>query len=371
MSAEKDIKLMQMALLFAGRGLGNVEPNPAVGCVIVKDGAVIGQGWHERYGEAHAEVNALADCKANGHDAAGATLYVTLEPCSHTGKTPPCSQAVIEANISKVVIAAEDPTDLAGGGIDMLKQAGIEVEIGLCRDEAEKLNAPFYKHARTGLPWVVVKWAQRKDGYLAWKHPPAEGNWISNEQSRADVHRLRKRMGAILTGVDTVIADNPKLTVRIEGETIERPPLRVVVDSQLRMPWDCNLITVPEAPTAVVTTAQTAQTEAAKVEKLRAAGVEILPVPMYKDHCDLSETLILLGARGVQQVLIEAGPTLITEFLKQGLADEACIYIAPMNLGDDGNAPTSEIMNTLAHQKNLKDVRIDTFGEDTRICGLI
>jgi diaminohydroxyphosphoribosylaminopyrimidine deaminase/5-amino-6-(5-phosphoribosylamino)uracil reductase len=364
-----DTGIMQLALKLARRGLGNVEPNPMVGCVIVKDGAVIGRGFHERFGGPHAEVNALADCTAKGRDAKGARLFVTLEPCSHRGKTPPCSQAVIDAGVAKVVIAAEDPTDLAGGGINQLKQAGMEVEVRLCREEAEKLNAPFYKHARTGLPWVVVKWAQSKDGYLARKNADIEGDWISNEQSRADVHRLRKRMGAILTGIDTVIADNPKLTVRIQGETINRPPIRVVVDSHLRMPWDCHLITVSDAPTVVVTTKRTAQTESSKVEKLESAGVEVLIVGDEDGHCNLQETLTLLGSRGVQQVLIEAGPTLITESLKHNLVDEVRIYTAPMILGDNGSAPASEIMNTLPNQDTLKDVRIDVFGKDTRILG--
>ncbi|MHC5140760.1 MAG: bifunctional diaminohydroxyphosphoribosylaminopyrimidine deaminase/5-amino-6-(5-phosphoribosylamino)uracil reductase RibD [Planctomycetota bacterium] len=366
-----DTGIMQLALKLARRGLGNVEPNPMVGCVIVKDGAVIGQGFHERFGGPHAEVNALADCAAKGRDAKGATLFVTLEPCNHRGKTPPCSQAVIDAGVAKVVIAAEDPTDLAGGGINQLKQAGIEVEVGLCREEAEKLNAPFYKHARTGLPWVVVKWAQSKDGYLARKNADIEGDWISNEQSRADVHRLRKRMGAILTGIDTVIADDPKLTVRIQGETINRPPIRVVVDSHLRMPWDCHLITVSDAPTMVVTTKRTAQTESSKVKKLESADVEVLIVGDQDGHCNLQETLTLLGSRGVQQVLIEAGPTLITESLKQNLVDEVRIFTAPMILGDNGSAPISGPMNSLANQQKLKDIRIDTFGQDTRICALL
>ena len=362
---------MQMALALAARGLGEVEPNPAVGCVIAKDSDIIGQGFHQRFGGPHAEIDALADCKTTGHDPAGATAYVTLEPCNHAGKTPPCSQALIDAGIAKVVIAAEDPTDLAGGGIEQLKQAGIAVDIGLCRDEAEKLNAPFYKHARTGLPWVVVKWAQSIDGKLAWTNPPAEGNWISNEQSRADVHRLRKRVQAILTGIDTVMADNPKLTVRIEGQPIDRPPVRVVVDSKLRMPWDCHLITVPEAPTVVVTTAQTAQTEFAQVEKLISAGVEVLPVPMVGDHCDLGETLILLGARGIQQVLVEAGPTLITSFLQQHLVDEVRIYIAPLVLGPNGKADITTAMKTLNDALKLTTVKINTFGTDVCVTGFL
>jgi len=362
---------MQMALELAARGLGDVEPNPAVGCIITKDGGVIGAGYHERFGGAHAEVNALADCAANGRDPAGATLYVTLEPCSHTGKTPPCSQAVINANVARVVIASEDPTDIAGGGINQLKQAGIEVEVGVCRDKAEKLNAPFYKHVRTGMPWVIVKWAQSLDGKLAWINPPADTHWISNEQSRADVHRLRKQMGAVLTGVDTVIDDNPKLTVRIDGKVVDRPPLRVVVDSHLRMPWDCNLITIPDAPTVIITTEQTAQTEFAQVEKLTHAGVEVLTVSVKENRCDLHQTLSLLGGRGVQQVMIEAGPTLSAAILKENLADQVQIYIAPLILGANGKADITGPLSKLEDTLKLKDIKIDTFGTDTRICGLL
>ncbi len=363
---QTDAEYMQLALELAGRGLGDVEPNPMVGCVIVRDNAIIGQGFHERFGGPHAEVNALADCKSNGNDPAGATMYVTLEPCSHTGKTPPCSEAVINAGIGKVFIAAEDPTEQAGGGIEQLRRAGIDVEIGLCREQAEQLNAPFYKHARTGLPWVIVKWAQSIDGKLAWTNPPKEGNWISNEKSRADVHRLRKRTQAILTGVDTVMADNPRLTVRIPGQTIDRPPLRVILDSQLRTPWDCHLITVHDAPTAIVTTHQTAQTEFQQVERLQSAGVDVVTVAEKNDHCDLKETLAELGRAGVQQLLVETGPTLITEFLKQQLADELVIYIAPMILGQDGTADLSKEWNQVASIVSKK-VNVKHFENDTRI----
>ena len=368
---DNPLEHMQLALALARRGLGRVEPNPAVGCVLTKDGAIIGQGFHRQFGGPHAEVNALADCRDRGHDPAGATMYVTLEPCSHTGKTPPCSRAVIEAGIAKVVIAAEDPTEAAGGGIEQLKTAGIEVEVGLCADEAKQLNAPFYKHARTGLPWVIVKWAQSIDGKLAWINPPKDGNWISNEQSRADVHQLRKRTQAILTGVDTVIADNPLLTVRIEGETIDRPPLRIVIDSQLRIPWDCRLITIHEAPTVIVTTHQTFQAEFEKVEKLQSAGIEVMTVADKDGHCDLKDALAQLGAAGVQQLLIETGPNLITEFLRQELADELKIYIAPMILGQNGTADLPEQLNTKVKYQNLKNIQIQSFDKDICISGTL
>lgn len=296
-------------------------------------------------------------------------MVVTLEPCSHFGKTPPCTQAVIEAGIKKVVIASKDPTKLAGGGLSQLKEAGIEVQTGVCRDEAEALNAPYYKHARTGLPWVIVKWAQSIDGKLARRNAPREGNWISNEKSRADVHLLRKKVQGILTGIDTVIADNPQLTVRIDGETIDRPPLRIVLDSKLRMPWDCRLITVLDAPTLIVTTVQTAQTEFQKVEKLRNAGIEVLAVPSKDDFCDLKATLTELGKRGIQQLLVEAGPTLISRFLAQNLTDELRIYIAPMILGQNGTADVSTPLATLVTQQKLKDIQIKTFDNDICISG--
>jgi diaminohydroxyphosphoribosylaminopyrimidine deaminase/5-amino-6-(5-phosphoribosylamino)uracil reductase len=363
-----DRDFMQTALRLARQGLGNVEPNPAVGCVLVKDNTLIGQGFHERFGGPHAEVNALADCRSRGHDPAGATAYVTLEPCAHTGKTPPCSRAVIEAGIKQVFIAAEDPTRLAGGGIRQLKDAGVDVHVGLCRDEAEQINAPFYKHARTGLPWVIVKWAQSIDGKLAWKNPPVEGGWISNEKSRANVHRLRKKVQAVLTGIDTVITDNPKLTVRIDGEAIDRPPLRVVLDSRLRMPWDCHLITVPDAPTLIITTVQTAQTEFQQVEKLKDAGVGVLAVQAEDEHCDLTAVLTELGKRDIQQVLIEAGPTLISRFLAENLVNELHIYIAPMILGANGAADLPQHLTQIPHKK-LKHPHIQTLDNDTWISG--
>jgi len=365
-----DTDYMQMALELAVKGLGNVEPNPAVGCVIVKDGQVIGQGFHERFGGPHGEINALTDCHNNEHDPAGATMYVTLEPCSHAGKTPPCSQAVIEAGINKIFVASEDPTQLAGGGIEQLKESGVEVNIGLCRDEAEHLNAPFYKHARTGLPWVIVKWAQSIDGKLAWRNPPQGQRWISNEKSRSCVHRLRKKTQAILTGIETVIADNPKLTVRIEGQTIEHPPLRIVLDSKLRMPWDCNLITIPDAPTLVVTTEQTAQAEFQQVEKFKSAGVEVLSVPPKDEHCDLTAVLTELGKRGVQQVFVEAGPILISAFLAEHLADELAIFIAPIILAQNGTADLSGALN-IASQQLLKNPKIQILDNNIYISGLI
>ncbi|MHC5082589.1 MAG: bifunctional diaminohydroxyphosphoribosylaminopyrimidine deaminase/5-amino-6-(5-phosphoribosylamino)uracil reductase RibD [Planctomycetota bacterium] len=369
--AQNDTEYMQLAIDLAKRGSGSVEPNPAVGCVIANAGGIIGKGWHKQFGAAHAEVNALADCYKNGYNPAGATMYVTLEPCSHTGKTPPCSQAVIEAEIASIFIASPDPTDLAGGGIDQLKQAGIEVHTGLCQEKAEALNPPFYKLAQTGHPWVVLKWAQSIDGKLAWKNPPAEGNWISNEQSRADVHRLRNTMDGILTGIDTVLADNPKLTVRAEGQTTEQPPLRIVLDSKLRIGADCRLMTTTEAPTLIVTTQQTASDKPEKIAKLTQAGVEVETVQEHDGHCDLNETLTLLGKRGIGRLMIEAGPTLLTAFLKQNLADQAHIYIAPLILGQDGDADITTQMNQGISHQPLKNVTVKTFNRDVLVIAIL
>jgi len=363
---------MQTALSLAEKGLGAVEPNPAVGCVVVKDGQVIGEGFHRQFGGPHAEVEALADCRAKGHDPAGAALYVTLEPCCHTGKTGPCSQAVIAAKIKTVYVAAEDPTEkVAGKGIAELKNAGLTVHVGLLQKQAEQLNAPFFKHARTGRPWVILKWAQSIDGKLAWKNPPADNPWISNEKSRQDVQRLRRRVQGILTGISTVLADNPRLTVRIEGQKILRPPLRIVLDSRLQMPWDCRLITVPDAPTLIVTTRPAAQTEFQQVKKFNDAGIEVLAVGETDHRCDLLETLTALGQRGIQQLLIEAGPTLLTEFLRQNLADELRIYIAPLLLGSNGQADISEKLAALTNAQRLTDVRLTHFDTDACFSGRI
>ena len=241
-----------MALKLAARGVGSVEPNPAVGAVIVKDGQIIGKGFHKKFGGPHAEINALVDCRAKGLDPVGAALYVTLEPCCHFGKTPPCADALIEAKIARVVTAVMDPSPHAAGkGIEKLRAAGIEVEVGICEKEAALLNAPFFKFAKTNLPWVILKWAQSIDGKLAYANPAADGQWLSNGQSRKDAHDLRRRVQAILVGIKTVIADDPLLTPR---PSKGKNPLRVVLDVDLRMPHESKLLqTAKEFPLLVVT----------------------------------------------------------------------------------------------------------------------
>ncbi|MCE5185301.1 MAG: bifunctional diaminohydroxyphosphoribosylaminopyrimidine deaminase/5-amino-6-(5-phosphoribosylamino)uracil reductase RibD [Planctomycetaceae bacterium] len=360
---------MRLALDLARRGIGAVEPNPAVGCVVVQSNQIIGKGWHERFGGPHAEINAISDCWKHGYNPAGSTLYLTLEPCTHYGKTPPCTESVVLAGICKVVFASHDPYEISGGGGELLQQAGLDIVSGVCRGEAEELNAAFFKHGRTGLPWVTLKWAQSIDGKMAWKEPPAEGDWISNEQSRRDVHRLRKRAQGILTGVDTVLHDNPLLTARIERERIERPALRVILDSRLRIPLDRRVVAAHDAPTMVVTTEAGIRAEPLKAQQLTAVGVEIVAVGEKEHRCDLMETLAMLGKRGIQRLLVEAGPTLVTEFLHQNLADEVHIYIAPVFLGSAGTADLSAQMTALPKCRMLKNVTSENFGNDICISG--
>lgn len=362
---------MRRALELAAQGIGSVEPNPAVGCVIVKDSRIIGQGFHQRFGGPHAEINALADCRNRGFDPTGSTVYVTLEPCCHTGKTGPCTRVLTEAKVGAVVAAVQDPSDkVAGKGFAQLRQAGIDVTVGICEAQARRLNAPFFKFAKTARPWVIAKWAQSIDGKLAWRNPPAEGNWISGAQSRQDVHQLRKRCQAILVGVNTVITDNPRLTVRIPGQSIERQPLRVVLDTHLRTPLDCHLTTTTEAPTLIITSELALQNNQDKAAAFRKAGVDILFIPQSNQHPDLSHLLAELGKRGIQQLLVEGGPTVLSSFLSMNLTDELCVYIAPLLLGQDGTADMTAALNATAMQR-LYDVKINPFEQDIRISALL
>jgi len=363
---------MQLALELAAKGIAAVEPNPAVGCVIVKDDHILGQGFHERFGGPHAEINALADCRKKGYNPAGSTVYVTLEPCCHAGKTGPCTRALIDAKVACVVAAIQDPTDkIAGKGLAELRRAGIEIVVGVCEAQARRLNAPFFKFAKTARPWVIAKWAQSIDGKLAWQNPPVQNHWISSEKSRLDSQLLRKRTQAILVGVETVISDNPRLTVRIPDTAIDRPPLRVVLDTHLRMPWDSYLITTPEAPTLVVTSRHTAYTEPDKITKLSHAGVNMLAVNEKDGHCDLTEVLVELGSQGIQQLLVEGGPTVLSSFFREHLVDEVCIYIAPLILREGGIADLGAALLAGVAAEKLTDVKIQTLDHDVKITGLL
>lgn len=365
-----DEKYMQVALRLARRGIGSVEPNPAVGCVIVKNSKIIGRGWHRKFGGPHAEINALQDCKDKGTNANGTTMYVTLEPCCHHGKTSPCTDAIIETKPAKVIVATLDPSEHARGkGAEQLRNAGIEVQVGQCEEEAKLLNAPFIKFATTGRCWVILKWAQSIDGMLAWAESGDNQRWISGEKSRKDAHKLRRRAQAILVGVGTVLADDPLLTAR---PSKGKKPLRVVLDNNLKILADCKLLaTAKKSPVLIVTSQEAISANPSLAKKITEKGAELLAAPVVQGRCDLDFLTDELSKQGITQLLVEGGPTVITSFLKQGLADEICVYIAPEILGSQGSVNITEPMAELSGAIGLHYVDIRRFGDDIRITGLL
>lgn len=321
---------MRRAMDLAMNGEGYVEPNPMVGAVIVRNHQVIGSGWHGRFGGPHAEVEAIKEARAlAGPDATkGATLYVTLEPCCHWGKTPPCTDALIEAGISRVAAAIEDPNPkVAGGGIHALRTAGIQVDIGMLEDAARQLNAPFLKRLATRRPWVILKWAQSLDGKIATR--TGDSKWISSEASLRRAHALRGRVDAIVVGIGTVLADDPELTCRME--TPKRVAARVVLDSALRIPPSCKLVQTAKAvPTVIFTTdAGPAAVRAA----LEAAGCAVVVLASSPAGVSLEALLDELGRRELINVMVEGGGRVLGSFFDAGLADEAMLFVAPKLIG--------------------------------------
>jgi len=367
----QDKRYMQMALKLAARGFGAVEPNPMVGCVIVKSNQIIGKGFHKKFGGPHAEINAIEDCKTIGAKPAGATMYVTLEPCCHHGKTPPCTEAIIQAAPAKVVVAAVDPSDHAqGNGISQMRNAGIRVEVGLCEQEAKLLNAGFLKFARTKRPWVILKWAQSLDGRLAWADDSITGDkWISNELSRKDVHRLRRSVQGILVGINTIRADDPLLTPRPPKG---KKPVRVVLDANLQIPLTCRLLrTTRSFPVIIVTDKASAQANITKVKRIEKKGAEIVYVPTVEGRCDLEVVVTELGARGIAQLLVEGGAGVITSFLAGRFADAVKVYIAPKILGRAGTVSIADSLAQLINPALLRHVTTDQFDGDVCITGLL
>ncbi len=319
---------LRRALELAERGRGRVSPNPLVGAVVVREGEVIGEGFHAELGGLHAERAALQDCRRRGEDPAGATMYVTLEPCAHQGRQPPCTEAILEAAVGRVVIASEDPSEKAAGrGPGILRDGGVEVEFaaGAEATAARRLNQPFRKHSRTGLPLVVLKMAMSLDGRT--ETAPGDSPWISGEQSRELVHRWRAESDAIAVGIGTVLADDPLLTARIENA---RQPLRVVFDRQARLPLDSQLLrTLDQAPVLVVTAPDA---PADRVSALQGAGAEVLV------GTDTESALRKLGRREITSLFLEGGKTLASAFLSSGQIDESRTFIAPVLLGNHESA---------------------------------
>jgi diaminohydroxyphosphoribosylaminopyrimidine deaminase/5-amino-6-(5-phosphoribosylamino)uracil reductase len=321
-----DWQWMRRALELAEQGRGRVEPNPLVGAVVVRDGRMVGEGWHQRYGDAHAEIHALA---AAGEAARGATVYVTLEPCCHHGKTPPCTDAILRAGIRTVVAAMLDPfPEVAGQGVAQLRAAGLEVELGLGEAEARRLNAPYLKLLKTGRPYVHGKWAMTLDGKIATRS--GDSRWISNEASRRRVHELRGRMDAIVVGIGTVLADDPLLTARPPGARI---PCRIVLDSQGRLPPESQLTrTVKQIPLLVVTPSDLAPERTAS---LRDLGCEVLGLPGAEGRPAVTALLDELGRRRMTNLLVEGGSTVLGSFFDAREIDEVHVFIAPRLVGGD------------------------------------
>lgn len=350
-----DHQMMSDALRLAERGAYTAKPNPMVGCVITRGGQVAGSGWHARAGDAHAEVVALA---AAGEAARGATAYVTLEPCAHTGRTGPCADALVAAGVKRVVAAMRDPfPEVDGAGFEKLRAAGIEVQSGLMEAQARHLNRAFISRVTRGRPWVRVKLAISLDGRTAMAN--GESQWISGPESREDVHRWRARCGALITGAGTILQDDPQLTVRLpEGEAFVAP-LRVVLDPGLAT-IARGRVREGDAPTLYI------HGETTKVP--RGFTAEIAAVPEIQSHLDLQRVLALLAARGINEVQLEAGATLTGSFLSQGLVDELLVYVAPVIMGEGArpmfNGLQIEHMND---RVRFKQVDARRFGADTRI----
>ncbi|MEQ1546482.1 bifunctional diaminohydroxyphosphoribosylaminopyrimidine deaminase/5-amino-6-(5-phosphoribosylamino)uracil reductase RibD, partial [Methyloglobulus sp.] len=333
---QQDAEFMARALYLARLGLYTTDPNPRVGCVLVKDGQIIGEGWHKQAGLPHAEVEALNNTT---EDVAGATAYVTLEPCSHHGRTPPCCETLVKAGIKRVVAAMQDPNPkVAGNGFSYLKAAGLDVSCGILEEDARELNRGFILRMTEGRPFVRSKLAMSLDGRTAMAS--GESQWITSAESRADVHKLRAESSAILTGINTVLADEPSLTARIDKEVVQ--PIRVVLDSTLQMPLTAKMLTLP-GRTLILTCnnhnsvrPEPVEGHKEKLQKLQNAGAEVYQLPQKQGRLDLAEVLKFLAGQEINEVLVEAGAVLNGALLAENLVDEWVIYVASKILGDQG-----------------------------------
>ncbi|MCF6353971.1 MAG: bifunctional diaminohydroxyphosphoribosylaminopyrimidine deaminase/5-amino-6-(5-phosphoribosylamino)uracil reductase RibD [Candidatus Polarisedimenticolaceae bacterium] len=328
----EDYPFMAQAIKLARRGRFSCHPNPRVGALLVQNGIVVGEGFHQRAGEPHAEPIALS---AAGGCARGATVYVTLEPCSHHGRTPPCADALIQAGVSRVVVAMEDPNPVvAGRGVERLRQAGIEVHVGLLESEAQRLNPGFIKRMRHGLPFVRCKLAMSLDGRTAMAS--GESKWITSDAARRDVHRLRALSSAVMTGVGTVIADDASLNVRLPAAALEGvgpdnlpSPQRLVLDSSLRMPLHSKMLSLPGETTILCL-----EGEPERQGALETAGAVVVTLPELRGRVDLRAAMRYLARQEINEILLEAGPQLAGSMLQAGLLDELVIYMAPHLMGD-------------------------------------
>jgi diaminohydroxyphosphoribosylaminopyrimidine deaminase/5-amino-6-(5-phosphoribosylamino)uracil reductase len=363
-----DAAYMARALELARKGVYSTHPNPRVGCVIVRDGEVVGEGWHVRAGEPHAEVHALRQA---GDKAKGATAYVTLEPCSHHGRTPPCADALVNAGVARVVAAMQDPNpDVAGRGLLRLMSAGIAVQSGVLEGEARALNKGFLKRMEHGLPYVRVKLAMSLDGRTAMAS--GESQWITGPEARSAVQRLRAQSSVVLTGADTVLVDHARLTVRpdelglnaeLTALAVTRPPLRVLVDGRLRVPLDAPFF---KAGSALVVTCAAASAR----ERYHEEGHEMLALPSSGGHVDLRKLLVELASRGVNDVLVEAGPKLAGAFTRLGLVDEFQIFVAGKFMGSSARPLLDLPLAQMSEALELKIIEMRAVGNDWRVIAI-
>lgn len=345
-----DKKMMRNCIRLAKKGNGFVSPNPLVGATIVKNGRIIGEGWHQKYGQAHAEINAIANASESVE---GATIYVNLEPCSHQGKTPACSLALIQHKFKRVVIATPDPNPLvAGNGIQMLQKAGIEVTQGVLAQEATELNERFFKFIKTKKPFVALKIASSLDGKIATT--TGESKWITNENARRYGHQLRQKYRAILVGINTVLADNPTLDIRLKNSKIANP-VRIVLDSNLRIPLTANILKTATAPTWIATT----KAKREKIKKLQSMGVKVVQCPATRQGIDLNYLLDKIAEENIDSILVEGGGTVHFSFAEAKLVDKVYAFIAPKIIGGEKAKPSVggkgfEKIQDVLELKNMK-----------------
>jgi len=365
MKPESELQFMHKAIALARKGSFRVSPNPKVGCVLVKKGKVISQGSHRHFGGRHAEINAL---KEAGMRAKGSTMYINLEPCRHYGKTPPCTEAIIEAGIKEVVVGMIDPNPLVNGkGLRQLKAKKIKIKLGMLREECAKLNEPYIKYVTRGLPFVILKSAMSLDGKIAT--PRGDSKWITSEASRKYAKVLRSQVDAILVGIDTVLQDNPGLL----SSHSKKSPIRVILDSHLRIPLDARVLN-SRAPTIVATQKGA---DKKRIENLETRGVEVLQIPRWRKHSqrglDLKFLMKKLAKRGITSILIEGGGKVNASALEMGLVDKVLFFIAPKIVGgEDAITPVEgEGIDRIGKAIKLRDTKIKRFGEDILFEGYV
>lgn len=364
-----DQYFMALALALAENGSGFTSPNPVVGSVVVKENIVVGRGWHEKAGLPHAEVNAINDA---GEKALGATLYVTLEPCNHTGRTPPCTEKIISSGISRVVLAMEDPNpDVTGGGIARLREAGISVTTGILKEKAQKLNESFITFVLTKKPFVTLKCAATLDGQIATR--TGDSKWVTGPESRDHVHELRHLSDAILVGVNTIIKDDPSLTTRREGLK-GKDPVRIILDSRLSIPENAKVLRLDSESDTVIFFGMRAEIDPAlseKKERLEKTGAKVIETPLLNGRLDVNRVLETLGSLRITSLLVEGGGQVIASFLKAGAVDKVVMFLAPKFLGGNDGVPVCKGMgpDKMADAISLSEITLKRFGDDVMIEG--